>query len=94
MQAVIAELDDVKTSAEEEAADLAASLADTVGELEATKDDLQTLQEETIVTGFPVATPEVVLGYPLLVQVRSSACPNSTNICMSEFCITASAQSL
>ena len=80
LQAVVAELDDSKTAAEEEASDLAASLADTVAELEATKDDLQTLQEMTTTKGNPVAMPEVAIGYPLLVQVRSSAWPNLTNV--------------
>ena len=74
-QAVIEELDDVKTAAEEEAADLAASLADTIAELEATQGDLQMLQETTVAMGSPVASPEVVIGYPLYMPVRSLVRP-------------------
>ena len=63
-QVVAAELNDDKEAAEEEAANLAASLGDALAELAASE------TAATAVEGAPVAT--TVMGTPCLIAVRSS----------------------
>ena len=72
----MSELVEEKEAAEEEAAELAATLADHVAALEFRDAQSNSLKETMAATGVPVEAPEVAVGHPVYFPVRSRACPS------------------
>ena len=87
MQDVVAELSEQKETAEEEAADLAATLADAVATIEARDAEVQTLKEAIIPMGTIAETPELAVGYPAYLPVRSPAFPSAHRRTASSRCL-------